>query len=61
MEIYRELALKQWDKVPNLSKGDQKVYGGERRRITSIMESLAQIDNDFEMTVAIKCKTLVAP
>jgi len=61
MEIYRELALKQWDKVPNLSKGDQKIYGGERRRITSIMELLAQIDNDIEMTVAIKCKTLIDP
>ena len=59
LAVYRELAEKEWEKVPQLKPGeDRHSFVGTRFRITSIMESLAEQTNDIEKIVAIKTKDL---
>lgn len=61
MSIYRQLASEQWAKIPVLKAGDESDYGGTRSRITRIMETIAGMDNDIEMLVEIKSKSLTQP
>ncbi|MBS1795497.1 MAG: SWIM zinc finger family protein [Acidobacteria bacterium] len=56
--IYRELAEKEWEKVPFLQPNDKRSFAGNRHRITRMMESIAKAENDFEKLVEIKKRDL---
>ena len=59
LKIYQYLAEKEWEKVPVLHPGqDRQSYSGNRFRITSIMEKLAERTGDVEKIVAVKIKDL---
>jgi len=59
---YRRLAEADWAKVPALGPGeDDPNRYGQRYRITSIMEALAQEDGDLEALVAVKSRDLSMP
>ncbi len=62
LAAYRRLAEADWAKVPALSPGeDDPNRYGQRYRITSIMEALAQEDGDLEALVAVKSRDLSMP
>lgn len=59
---YRRLAEAEWAKVPSLSPGDKDPNRwGERFRITSIMESIAQASGGLDALVAVKSRDLSSP
>ncbi len=58
LEVYRRLIEKEWEKLPALKPGDEKSYGGNRFRITGMMESLASAEGDIEKLVEIKSRDL---
>jgi uncharacterized Zn finger protein len=59
---YRRLAEADWAKVSALGPGeDDPNRYGQRYRITSIMEALAQEDGDLEALVAVKTRDLSMP
>ena len=58
LKFYRQLTEKEWDKIPTLKPGDEKSYGGNRYRITNMMESLASAEGDIEKLVEIKSRDL---
>ncbi len=59
--IYRKLALEEWKKTPSLKANDKREYSGPRSSITTIMETLAGMDDDIEMLAAIYSKSLTDP
>lgn len=62
LAAYRRLAEADWAKVPALGPGeDDPNRYGQRYRITSIMEALAQEDGDLEALVAVKSRDLSMP
>jgi len=59
LAVYRSLAEAEWAKVKALKPGQmERDYYGRRFRLTSIMETLAGLDNDVEAIVAVKSKDL---
>ena len=59
LAVYRRLAEAEWKKIPQLKSGQTKEDNyGRRFRLTSIMESLAEVNDDVEALVAIKSKDL---
>jgi len=58
LAVYRRLAQKLWDQIPQIGPGDDRGYEGQRRRITSIMESLARAAGDVEQLVAVMSRDL---
>jgi len=58
LTLYRRLIEKEWEKLPALKPGDDKSYGGNRYRITNMMESLASAEGDIEKLVEIKSRDL---
>jgi hypothetical protein len=62
LAAYRRLAEAEWAKVPALAPGEDDANRyGQRFRITSIMEALAQADGDLEALVAVKSRDLSLP
>jgi uncharacterized Zn finger protein len=62
LAAYRRLAEAQWARVKPLAPGeDDPGRYGNRFRITSIMEALAEAEDDFDALVAIKARDLSAP
>jgi uncharacterized Zn finger protein len=62
LAAYRRLAEAEWAKIPALNPGeDDPNRYGQRFRITSIMEALAQEDGDLEALVAVKSRDLSLP
>jgi uncharacterized Zn finger protein len=62
LAAYRRLAEADWAKVPALGAGeDDPNRYGQRYRITSIMEALAQKHGDLEALVAVKSRDLSMP
>lgn len=60
LAVYRKLAEKLWNQMPQLGPGDERSYEGPRHRITSIMESLARVSGDVEQLVAVMSRDLSA-
>jgi len=58
LAVYRKLAEKLWDQMPQLGPGDRRSFEGPRFRITSIMEALARASGDIEQLVAVKARDL---
>jgi tetratricopeptide (TPR) repeat protein len=59
---YRRLTEKEWSRVEGKGPGCRDTgYSGKRRRITSIMESLAKADGDVNALIAIKKRDLSHP
>lgn len=58
LAIYRKLAQKLWEQMPQLAPGDKRQYDGPRYRITSIMEALAKASGDVGQLVAVKARDL---
>lgn len=58
LQIYRQLIEKEWAKIPALKPNDQKSFGGNRYKITNMMESLANAEGDIEKLVEIKSRDL---
>lgn len=58
LAVYRELVEKEWNKLPVLKPGDKGSYDGNRYRITHMMESLANQEDDFEKLIEIKKRDL---
>lgn len=58
IQVYRQLAQKKWKFIPALKPGDCDDQMFERFHLTSIMEALAQQDNDIEQLVEVKSKNL---
>jgi uncharacterized Zn finger protein len=58
LTLYRRLIEKEWETLPALKPGDDKSYGGNRYRITNMMESLASAEGDIEKLVEIKSRDL---
>jgi tetratricopeptide (TPR) repeat protein len=59
---YRRLAEKEWSRVEEKEPGSRDTgYSGKRRRITSIMESLAKADGDVDALIAVKKRGLSHP
>ncbi len=58
LKFYRQLTEKEWDKIPALKPNDEKSYGGNRYKITNMMESLARAEGDIEKLVEIKSRDL---
>ena len=59
LAIYRELAEEEWEKLPAIGPDDRNGgYSSRRRRITSIMESIARSTKDVEQVVAVLSKDL---
>ena len=58
LAVYRKLARKLWDQMPQLDPGDRRSFEGPRFRITSIMEALARASGDIEQLVAVKARDL---
>ena len=57
--VYRRMAESEWAKLPALGPEQATIsYDHDRFRITSIMESLAHVQDDVEELVAIKSKDL---
>jgi hypothetical protein len=50
---FRRMVEERWSRVKPLYPGDQSVYGGERFRITQMMEDLARQSGDIEALVEI--------
>jgi uncharacterized Zn finger protein len=62
MNVYSELAEKEWNRIKPLGPGkDRESYSGNRSRITRIMETLAAKTGDVERLVTIKAKDLSHP
>ena len=62
LAAYRRLAEADWAKIPALAPGDKDPNRyGQRFRITSIMEALAQASDDFDALVAVKSHDLSMP
>lgn len=62
LAAYRRLAEADWAKVPPLGPGeDDRNRYGQRFRITSIMEALAQESGDLEALIAVKSRDLSRP
>jgi len=58
LKLYRQLIEEEWKKLPALKPGDEKSYGGNRWRVTNMMESLARAEGDIEKLVEIKNRDL---
>lgn len=58
LQVYRQLIEKEWDKIPALKPKDERSFGGNRYRITNMMESLARAEGDVEKLVEIKTRDL---
>jgi len=59
---YRRLAEKEWSRVEEKEPGSRDTgYSSKRRRITSIMESLAKADGDVDALIAVKKRDLSHP
>jgi uncharacterized Zn finger protein len=58
LAVYRKLAEKLWDQMPQLGPGDRRSFEGPRFRITAIMEGLARASGDIEQLVAVKARDL---
>jgi len=59
LAVYRRLAEAEWEKIPPLKPGQmERSYDHQRYRLTSIMESLAYVDDNIEALVEIKSKDL---
>jgi uncharacterized Zn finger protein len=58
LAVYRKLAQRLWDQMPQLRPGDKRSYDGSRHRVTSIMEALAKASGDVEQLVAVKARDL---
>lgn len=59
---YRELADERWTLVPALTPGDERrAAGGDRFRITRIMEALAELTGDLDQIVAVRERDLSSP
>lgn len=63
LAAYRRLTEAEWAKVPALAPGqkDPNRYGGNRFRITSMMEGMARLSGDVEQVVTIQQRDLSAP
>jgi len=61
LAVYRELAQRLWDQMPQLGPGDECDHEGPRFQLTSIMESLARTSGDIEQLVAVKARDLSLP
>ncbi|HTE39464.1 MAG TPA: SWIM zinc finger family protein, partial [Steroidobacteraceae bacterium] len=60
-KVFRTLAEKEWKKVPTREpRESEQAYDGSNFGITSIMEMLAHMDNDFDALVDIKSRDLRA-
>ncbi len=63
-QVYRDLAEKEWNKIPSIGHEKEHVNvieRGNRFRITKMMEALARQSGDVEQLVAIKAKDLSLP
>jgi len=58
MQVYRELAEAEWEKVPAQTAKHEPSGWGEHFRITHIMESLAQASGDIEQLAAVMTRDL---
>ncbi len=60
LQRFRELAETEWRKIKLIANqpGDGRSYDSRRRRITHIMETLAELSGDIEQLVAIKQRDL---
>lgn len=58
LAVYRKLAQKLWEQMPQLGPGDKRSYDGSRHRVTSIMEALVKASGDVEQLVAVKARDL---
>ncbi len=59
LAVYRKLAEAKWKKIPSLTPGQmERGYDHQRYRLTSIMESLALVNDNIEALVEIKSKDL---
>ena len=58
LAVYRKLAQRLWDQMPQLGPGDKRDYDGPRYRVTSIMEALAKASGDVKQLVAVKARDL---
>jgi len=56
LAVYRKLAEKLWDQMPQLGPGDRRSFEGLRFRITATMEALARSSGDIEQLVAVKAR-----
>jgi uncharacterized Zn finger protein len=61
LAVYREMAEREWAKLPALRPGDHEDAWTERYRITRIMEILAEQSGDLEARVAVKARDLSLP
>lgn len=61
MTVYRQRAFEQWEKISPLEANEKKEYSGLRSNITTIMETLAEMDDGLEMLVSVYRKSLTAP
>jgi uncharacterized Zn finger protein len=62
LAVYRRLAEAEWAKIPTLEPGedDPNRYGA-RYQIKSIMEALAEADDDLDALIAVKSRDLSTP
>jgi uncharacterized Zn finger protein len=60
LQRFRELAEEEWRKLKPVASqsGDNRTYDSRRRRITHIMETLAELSGDIDQLVAIKQRDL---
>lgn len=61
LAVYRKLAQKLWDQMPQLGPGDKGRSEHSRYRVTTIMESLALASGDVEQLVAVMARDLSSP
>jgi uncharacterized Zn finger protein len=58
LAVFRKLAEAEWAQIPARDPGGRYDYDARRRRITGIMESLAQVSGDLEAKVAVMARDL---
>ena len=58
MEVYRNLAEEEWEKVPERTSADRESGWGKHFRITHIMENLARLSGDVEQLVGVMGRDL---
>lgn len=61
LAAYRELARKEWARVPQRLPGADPPGQGRRQRLAYIMETLAWLDGDMDALVAVKSRDLSSP
>jgi uncharacterized Zn finger protein len=55
---YRRLIEAEWKRLPALAPGDERSWGGNRFRVTHMMEGMARATGDVDTLIAIKRKDL---